>query len=214
MSLERIGIVGDIHAETIRLEIALHFLHKKQVDCILCVGDVVDGLGNVDACCELLRENEVLIVRGNHDRWFTESDMRDLPEATQGDDVSATSKSFIKLLPPTRTLETIAGRLLLCHGLGANDMQRLTADDYGYALEVMEELHTLIRNREYQFVVNGHTHRRMVRQFKHLSIINAGTLYYAHNPCIAIADFQANQVQFYDFQEHDLVQSSELEKIT
>ena len=214
MSLERIGIVGDIHAETIRLEIALHFLHKKQVDCILCVGDVVDGLGNVDACCELLRQNEVLIVRGNHDRWFAERDMRDLPEATQWDDVSTASKSFIKSLPPTRTLETIAGRLLLCHGLGANDMQPLTPDDYGYALEVMEEFHTLIRNREYQFVVNGHTHRRMVRQFKYLSIINAGTLYYAHKPCIAIADFRANQVQFYDFQEQDLVQSSEPKKIT
>lgn len=209
MGLERIGIVGDVHAETIRLEIALHFLRKKQVECILCVGDIVDGRGNVDKCCELLQENDVLIVRGNHDRWFTEGTMRDLPEATQWEDVNETSKSFIRSLPLMEAHETVTGRLLLCHGLGTNDMQRLTPDDYGYALEVMEELHTLLRNREYQFVVNGHTHHRMIRQFAHLSIINAGTLYYAHEPCIAIADFRANQVQFYDFQEHDLVQSSE-----
>jgi len=26
---------------------------------------------------------------------------------------------------------TSSGRLLLCHGLGENDMQRLTPDDYG-----------------------------------------------------------------------------------
>ena len=209
MSLERVGIIGDIHAETVRLEIALDFLHKEQVDCILCVGDIVDGQGNVDVCCELLKESNVIIVRGNHDRWFTERSLRDLPEATQWENVNERSKHFIKSLPSTQTLETITGKVLLCHGLGTNDMQRLTSDDYGYALQMIEELHTLIRNRQYQFVINGHTHRRMVRQFEHLSVINAGTLYYAHNPCMAVADFRAKQVQFYDFREFDLVESGE-----
>jgi putative phosphoesterase len=209
MSLKRVGVIGDIHAETIRLEIALDFLHKEQVDCILCVGDIVDGRGDVDGCCGLLEESDVIVVRGNHDRWFTEKTMRDLPEATQWENVSEKSRRFIGSLPSTQTLETVTGQLLLCHGLGANDMQRLTPDDYGYALQVIEELHTLIRSRKYQFVINGHTHRRMVRQFEHLSIINAGTLYYAHDPCIAITDFRAKQVRFYDFREYDLVRSSE-----
>ena len=207
MSFERVGIIGDIHAEAVRLEAALHFLPKKNVECVLCVGDIVDGQGNVDKCCELLKQNNVIIVRGNHDRWFIEGSMRNLSEATQQEDVSEASKNFIESLPATQALETTAGQLLLCHGLGRNDMQRLTPDDYGYALEVMEELHSLLRNRDFQFVVNGHTHRRMVRQINHLSIINARTLYYAHEPCIAVADFRANQVQFYDFQENELVQS-------
>lgn len=209
MSFERVGIIGDIHAEADRLEIALHFLQNEQVECILCVGDIVDGQGSVDKCCELLQESNVVIVRGNHDRWFIEASMRNSSEATQWADVSETSHTFIKSLPTTQTIETIAGRLLLCHGLGENDMQRLTPDDYGYALQVIEELRALIHNQEYKFVVNGHTHRRMVRQFKHLTVINVGTLYDAHEPCLAIADFRAGCIQFYDFQKDYFVQSGE-----
>lgn len=213
MRLERVGIIGDIHAENIRLEIALDFLHKAQLDRIVCVGDVVDGRGDVDTCCKLLQENHVSTVRGNHDRWFTEGSLRDLPEATQWGDLNESSKLLIKSLPSTQAFETSAGHVLLCHGLGTNDMQRLMPDDYGYALQVIDELHTLISNRQYQFVINGHTHQRMVRQFEHLVVINAGTLYHAHAPCVAIADFRAKQVQFYDFREFHLVQSGETIRI-
>jgi len=213
MRLERVGIIGDIHTETVRLELALHFLQKEQVECILCVGDIVDGQGNVDKCCELLQEFNVIIVRGNHDRWFIEGSMRNLSEATQWADVNEISHTYIKSLPSIRIIETITGRLLLCHGLGENDMQRLTPDDYGYALQVNEELQTLIHNTEYSFIVNGHTHRRMVRQFDQLTVINAGALYYAHEPCIAIADFKMSDVQFYDFQNDYLIQSGKPVKL-
>ncbi|GBO55376.1 hypothetical protein APA_3426 [Pseudanabaena sp. lw0831] len=174
---------------------------------ILCVGDIVDGWGNVDRCCQLLDQAEVVTVRGNHDRWFVEGVIRNSSEATQWSDISDTSHTFMRSLPNTKVIETITGRLLLCHGLGANDMQRLTPDDYGYALEVINELHSLIDEQEYRFVVNGHTHRRMVRQFKNLTVINAGTLSAYHEPCIAIANFRTRLVQFYDFQEKRLVRS-------
>jgi putative phosphoesterase len=200
MRLKRIGIIGDVHAEAARLEAALLFLTTAQVERILCVGDIVDGPGSVDRCCELLQQTEVAVVRGNHDRWLVQDTMRNLPEATQLVDINEEFLTFIKSLLSTQAFETVAGRLLLCHGMGDNDMQRLTPDDYGYALEFKDELHALIRNREFKFVISGHTHRRMVRRFEHLTVINAGTLYDGHSPCIAIADFNAGYVQFYDFQ--------------
>ena len=52
--------------------------------------------------------------------------------------------------------------------------------------------------REYRFVLNGHTHQRLVRSFEDLTIINAGTLYRKHRPCVCVADFVVGQVQFYD----------------
>jgi putative phosphoesterase len=209
MGFAEIGIIGDVHAEADYLEIALHFFQMAQVEKILCVGDIVDGRGNVDCCCNLLDQAEVVTVRGNHDRWFVEGVMRDSEEATQWSDISETSHTFMRSLPNTKVIETITGRLLLCHGLGENDMQRLTPDDYGYALEVIGELHSLVANPVYKFVVNGHTHRRMVRRFENLTVINAGTLYAKHEPCIAIANFRTGFVQFYDFQEKSLVRSGE-----
>jgi hypothetical protein len=42
-------------------------------------------------------------------------------------------------------------------------MQRLTPDDYGYALEVKYELHDLVRASEFRFMIGGHTPSPMVR---------------------------------------------------
>ena len=68
--MERIGIIGDVHAEHRRLETALDLFEKKKVDLLLCTGDLADGRGDLDACCSMLIHTGALVVAGNHDRWF------------------------------------------------------------------------------------------------------------------------------------------------
>ena len=68
--MERIGIIGDVHAEHRRLETALRVLKDEHVDVVLCTGDLADGRGDLDACCSMLKDAGVLVVAGNHDRWF------------------------------------------------------------------------------------------------------------------------------------------------
>ena len=43
--ITRLGVIGDVHAEDIRLELALNHLQANGVDQIICPGDVVDGIG-------------------------------------------------------------------------------------------------------------------------------------------------------------------------
>jgi len=204
MKLRRLGIIGDVHTEAAHLERALRFFKTAAVDQIICTGDITDGPGQADACCRLLQQHAVVTVRGNHDRWLFEGVMRDLPGATQIGELRDTSLSFLKSLPSTNPLDTVAGRLLLCHGMGANDMQGVTPDDDGYALQFKDELHSLVRGGEFHFVVAGHTHQRMVRRFEHLTVINAGTLNRPYDPCISIADFEAGHVEFHNFEGADL----------
>lgn len=205
MSFSRLGLLGDVHAEVRHLEAALHFFAASSVEAILCVGDIADGQEEggaghaVNGCCRLLQAAQVRVVRGNHDRWLLASEMRDLPDATPSQDVGEAALAFLKSLPRTQRLETVAGPLLLCHGVGENDMARLTPDDYGYALECNDELQDLLRARTYRFIVGGHTHYRMVRHFGALTFINPGTLTAKHQPCLALADFRAEQVKFHDF---------------
>jgi predicted phosphodiesterase len=193
----RLGLLGDVHTEHKRLELALRFLRSHQVDATLCVGDVADGTGDLAECCRLLAESSVLCVRGNHDRWLLEGTMRELSDATPVAGLTTEVRSFLSSLPPTRTLETISGELLLCHGLGENDMARLLPDDFGYALESNDELHALLAAKRWSVVVGGHTHRRMVRRFGELTVINAGTLYRHHEPGFGLLDLKARSVEFY-----------------
>jgi predicted phosphodiesterase len=187
----RVGLIGDIHAEDALLERALEFLAERSVEMVASTGDVVDGEGSVDRCCALLEARRVVVVRGNHDRWFSKRTLRELPLATAPAQVASRSDDLLASLPETVDLETVAGRALLCHGIGRNDMSKVTPDDFGYAIEANADLQRLVREGTYRWVLNGHTHRRMVRHFGGLTLINAGTLARDFDPCFLELDFAA-----------------------
>jgi len=188
-SYRRIGLIGDIHAEDRSLELALDFLESQGVDLVAATGDIADGPGSVDRCCALLEAHRVVVVRGNHDRWLLAGTARTLPSATPPDQVSAESRRLLAQLPEMVELDTEQGRALLCHGLGPNDMAKVAPDDMGYALESNDDLQNLLRGGAYRFILNGHSHRRMVRHFDGVTLINAGTLLRYHHPCFLELDF-------------------------
>jgi predicted phosphodiesterase len=191
MRYGRVGLIGDIHAEDVLLERALDFLGERGVEMVASTGDVADGEGSVDRCCALLEDRRVVVVRGNHDRWFSKRTLRELPLATAPEQVASRSDELLARLPETVDLQTVAGRALLCHGIGRNDMSRVTPDDFGYAIEANDDLQRLVREGTYRWVLNGHTHRRMVRHFGGLTLINAGTLAGDFDPCFLELDFAA-----------------------
>jgi predicted phosphodiesterase len=175
MALRRFGAIGDVHAEAGALETAIAHLDALGVDAILCVGDIVDGQGDVDRCVALLRERQALVVRGNHERWFLAGIMRGLPAASRAGDLAPESVAWLADLPATLELETSAGSLLLCHGIGDDDMGRLLPEDEGWIVNDHDALRAVL-DRRFELMVCGHTHRRMVRSFMGLTVINAGTL--------------------------------------
>ena len=205
-TLRRIGIIGDIHAESLLLANTLEFLVRQKPDKILAVGDIVDGRDNVNHCCALLKKHKVATVRGNHERWFLENDMRVLPEASLQSDVNSDSVQYLESLPITQQFQTSSGKLLLCHGLLEHDMATLRPDDTDYALESNFELRRLLDLGQFRFVVNGHSHQRMVRTLEDVTIINAGTLKHNHHPCFGWVDFELRQVMFYSFNKTKIVQ--------
>lgn len=194
-----VGFIGDVHAEDDLLEAALDHLKTKGAEVVLCTGDVADGPGSVARCCELLHQRNVQTVRGNHERWLLTGVMRALPEATDAQTLPVEAREYLTNLVATREFSSSLGGLLLCHGLGLNDMARVGPDDFGYAIESNDELQSLMRSPRYRFVVNGHTHHAMVRHFSGLTVINAGTLRRHDDPGFLLVDFAHRQVQMLRF---------------
>ncbi|MDC0712043.1 metallophosphoesterase family protein [Stigmatella sp. ncwal1] len=199
--MNRIGVIGDIHCEHVSLKAVLRFFDRAGVDRIVSVGDICDGPGDLTRTVELLRGAGVETVAGNHERWLLQGEMRSLPDATEPDSLPPHVQAWLASLPRTRELHTPAGALLVCHGLGEDDMAQVTPEDQGYALEVNEALWALVRARRWRYVINGHSHRRMVRSFEGLTVINAGTLHEGHDPCFGLIDLSRREVAFYDI--HD-----------
>jgi len=215
----KLGLIGDIHAEDERLATALRIFAEHGTDAILFVGDVADGVGDLDRCCTLLADAGALGVRGNHDRWLLGDTVRSLPNAHVREDLAPQSIAFLEALPPVRDVETPLGRLLLCHGVGHSDMQRLWSRDEGYALETNDELGLLVQANHHAIIVGGHTHERMVRRYRAadlrlagdatLVFVNPGALKRDATPCCAVLDCSARTVAFVELEDPKAPQPSE-----
>jgi len=206
----RVGLIGDVHAEDAKLETVLAYF-RDTADCVWCTGDIVDGTGDPSRCAELLSSNAAVVVRGNHDRWYMCGEARSLPYATKTGSLHSEAQLWLYKLPATVTMATPAGPVLLCHGIGDDDMATFEPKDHGYALEVNDVLRRVVGSGRWPIVVAGHTHRRMVREVGFTTWINVGTLRADHGPTFGILDTDALSMQFFDFgAENQILPSEEI----
>lgn len=199
--ISRIGIIGDVHAQHVFLRAALECLQRVGVDTLLCTGDLVDGEGCVEACIDLLEAYEVQVVRGNHDRWLLQDKARHVPHAHTRADVSARAVAYLEALPQEIEVRTQAGNLLLCHGVGRNDLAKVWPGSERMPPERSTRLDDIIASGAYRWLINGHMHYRTVIHFEELTLINAGTLKNRHRPGFALLDLASSRLTGYEFDQ-------------
>jgi len=195
---KRIGVIGDVHAHHRNLEVALDYLSSQQVDVIVCTGDIMDGQGDVDVCVELLSGADVVTVRGNHDRWVMQNKARHVPHAHQLAELTDDVVDYLQALPVQQQLNTVAGRLLLCHGVAQHDLHKIWPGTERMAAERSSELDALIDTGGFELMINGHMHYRTLIHFEALTLLNAGTVRGDHRPGFSLLDLSEQLVHGYE----------------
>jgi predicted phosphodiesterase len=195
-SINRLGIIGDLHGEHERLEIALDWFATQQIDMVVCTGDIADGRGCINRSCELLREAKVLTVAGNHDRWLLTDKVRHVSDAHRKEELSDQNLEYLAALPRQRRLETSGGPLLLCHGVADNDLAKVWPGRKPEEVERSTELDVVLDTGHYRFLINGHMHFRVLIDFTGLTLLNAGTLRGGHAG-VSLVDFEADSISAY-----------------
>ena len=186
-----------MHAEHKRLGRILPWLKRQSVDAVACTGDVADGPGCLSSAAAALRDEEVLTVSGNHDRWLLQDRVRHVSNAHRLEQTCSTTIDYLSALPGTIEFETVAGKVLLCHGIGANDLGKAWPGTERSKPIHCEELDRIISSGRYRFVINGHMHFRVIVNFQVLTLINAGTITGPH-PGVLILDFGEGTVDSYN----------------
>ncbi|MBT5684069.1 MAG: metallophosphoesterase family protein [Gammaproteobacteria bacterium] len=214
--IKKLGVIGDVHSEHQRLEAALVHLQGLDTDAIVCTGDIVDGIGCPNESIKLLDNAAVLTVRGNHDRWILEDKARHIKDAHSVHDLTEESLSYLASLPSQVTLDTIKGKLLLCHGIADDDLRKVWPGTEKMAIERSHLLDNIILEGEFKYLINGHMHFRTLIHFEALTLINAGTLRGEHWPGFSVIDFEAKHITAFEFcdgqiclvKTHDLTQEA------
>ncbi len=152
------GIISDIHGNQEALEVALQHLAARQVDEIICVGDMVGYGADPNGCVNRVKEVTDKIVAGNHDYaavGLTSIDSFNdyAREAVLWTEAVLTeeNKHFIRTLPFTLTL----GEMLVVHASPHEPEQ------WHYLL-AEAELQAAFRHFAQQVCLIGHSHQPLL----------------------------------------------------
>ncbi len=194
--LARFALIGDVHAEDERLEAAIAIAAREGVERMLCVGDVCDGHGDLDRTLALLERHAVIVVRGNHERWFLTDHLRTLvPVQFQADHPRV--RDAVRLWLPFLEVSTVRGPLLLSHAIGDDDLAVLKAHTSDHELRWTAAWQRVRDASRFAFLAAGHTHEAMVRVLDGITVLNPGTLKRDDDPVVAIVDLEASRMDLW-----------------
>jgi hypothetical protein len=112
--------------------------------------------------------------------------------------LGAEARTFLAELPATRRFAVPGGEVLLCHGIGDDDMASVALNADALSIRWNDPLAALIAGDRPMWMLNGHTHRRGVWSYGKVTVINGGTLLRDHGPCISAVDLAYAEVTYVD----------------
>jgi predicted phosphodiesterase len=108
----RLAIISDIHSNLEALQQALEAISEKNMDEIVCLGDIIGYGANPNECIELVREHATHVLLGNHDEAAVDLSKTEYfnPYARvaaewTNQELSAEHSDFINELPYTLELD-------------------------------------------------------------------------------------------------------------
>jgi putative phosphoesterase len=154
----RLALISDIHSNVHALERVMAKLRRERVDHILNLGDLVGYNATPNECIEMLQDEPVLSLAGNHDLALLDVELAEFFNiiAYQAiiwarEQVRSEFKKFFENLPLTREGEDY----LACHGTPTSANSYINYHFQGK--KVLKMLHKGLGLRVCFF---GHTHRR------------------------------------------------------
>ena len=175
----RIALIGDIHGNLVALDAVLADSERREVDAVVCLGDVAAGGPQPRAAIARLRELRCAVVRGNADEWLLDDGVPAEPEddrplqeivAWSRAQLSESDVGWLSELPLTTAVELEPGTLLCFHGSPRSNRERIlpkTPED---------ELAPMLGGTSASVLAAGHTHVQLLRRYRSSLIVNAGSV--------------------------------------
>jgi predicted phosphodiesterase len=175
----RVGFISDVHGNLFALEPVLADLEQRDVDRIVCLGDICFG-PQAHECLDRIRKLGCPVILGNWDSWSIEGfPPSDDPVGVMLYEIGAwwatllddDDKAFVRTFVPTLDVPTEDGTLMHCfHG------SPLSFNDWIFSTTADDELERMFAGSEASILVGGHTHLQMVRRFGRSVIVNPGSV--------------------------------------
>lgn len=160
----RIAIFSDIHGNQEVLKAILNDIKKENIDEIICLGDVLSLGPNPNECIDLIMNNDVKLILGNHDLYLLRGTSID-DEMNEGvvkheqwvhSQIKDKEKDYLSKCPLFIEKVINGKKILFVHFL-LDDIN----DDYPYHdLDIIEDerINEITKSLDYDLVFIGHEH--------------------------------------------------------
>jgi putative phosphoesterase len=175
----RLALISDIHGNGVALDAVLADVAAREVDEIVCLGDVAAGGPQPRQVLRRLRGLGCRAVRGNADRWLLDGLPAGQSEGTRrlqetvrwacaqlGDDDLA----YVAALPASVSCSVGGLELFCCHASPRSDLEPLLATTSAAALD------EAFADAGARTVAAGHTHLQLLRLHGAGLLVNPGSV--------------------------------------
>ena len=213
----RIATISDIHSNLYALNEVLADIEKRNVDMVVCTGDLVGYATRPNEVIETLRKNKVLTIMGNYDEAIGNfkiicgcdyPDPKDEEKASLSmkftyEETTDENKAYLRNLPKEAVISFNNKTIRFVHG-----STRLINE---YLKENSKEADEVMNNLDEDILVCGHTHIPYVKSYGEKLLVNAGSVgkskLWSPNANYVIIDIIDSIVEveiievFYDFEK-------------
>jgi len=182
--MEKIAIISDIHGNLESLKAVLNDIKERNIDKIICLGDIIARGSNSHECIELIKNNCDIVLRGNCDEYFTSN--IDLSSKTKQEierikwNKSKLTQDDIKYLKnlPYCFEFYMSGRLVRLFHATPEKVNGFVGN-----IDSIDRLYKLflpskntISNQITDVVIYGHIHTPFIQKIYNRTIINIGSV--------------------------------------
>lgn len=210
----KIALISDIHANYFFLKELLDFVKEEKVEAIYCLGDLVGYYDQPNEVIELIREQSIYCIKGNHDKYLLgeltyDDDNREALYRTRSQKkiLAEDNFNFLKNLSDELILKVNDKKIYMTHSFPGN------CEKYLYQLNQLDRA----LSSKYDYYFYGHTHIPMISYYYGTCVVNPGSVGqprdHTQKPSYAIIDFLEDRVELKKIQIDLAYYSAHLKKL-
>lgn len=178
----KLAVIADIHGNLFAFDAVLEDIRRRQIEHILCLGDVVTSGPQPREALARLREIGCPTVMGNTDAWVVEPERGDYPdvygqrlqdvEYWAAQQLTDEDKGFLSTFQPTIEWSLDEQTTLLAyHGSPRSFLERIEPST---PTEQLDDYFAPYPTA--QMLVGGHTHQQLFLRYRDKLVFNPGSV--------------------------------------
>jgi len=179
--LPKIAVISDIHSNIYALEVILQDIQKrKNIDEIICLGDIVGYYPFPNECIELIKDECSISMLGNHDAgvlgdepsFYFNQNAYTMIQWTQ-EEILSENKKWLTTLPRRKTIERNDKSIYLVHGSPFKTFDYMDNQTEKQWKLMLQEAFEITKT---EILMVGHTHIPFKFKFKKYHFLNPGSV--------------------------------------